>query len=175
MAQRQQTLPLPQIKVVLKRNGREQPTAGEPAWRTSRCPPRWGIFIMEFGSHEAAQSWADSMLGLWGDAQFSSASVAFQVMTGAGWPRRWVCAKLHCSVSHTLLPVPGSRDGTQLPCGSRRKHGRAVAQTMGAREYAWPCCQDCLLLGAESPQKYPEVFIAQSHQSETRFVQLSPN
>lgn len=52
----QQTLSLPQIKVVQKRNGREQPVAGEPAWRTSRCRPRRGIFIVEFGSHKAARS-----------------------------------------------------------------------------------------------------------------------
>lgn len=61
------------------------------------------------------------MLGLWGDAQLSSALVAFQVMIRLGWPCRWACAKLLCSVSHARLPVPGSRDGAQLLCGSSRK------------------------------------------------------
>lgn len=61
------------------------------------------------------------MRGLWGDAQLSSALVAFQVMIRLGWPRRWACAKLCWSVSHARLPVPGSHDGAQLPCGSSRK------------------------------------------------------
>jgi len=113
---RSNTLPLLQKKVAQKRDGGEQPVAGKPAWHTSRCCPRRGIFIVEFGSHKAAWSWVNFTPGLQCDIRFSPALVAFQVTIKAGQPRRWACARLCWSLSHTRFLVPRSHDCTQLLC-----------------------------------------------------------
>lgn len=159
----QQTLPLLQIKVVQKRNGREQPMAGEPAWCTSRCRSAgvflsWNLAVTRQPRAEQTPCLAWGLMLSFPQLQWRSRWWLSRAGHVAGFVPS--CAGL-CQTQSPSARIPWLRPDLvwiQQKAASQ-KHGRAVAQPT-AHEYAWACCQDCLLPSTETPQKYPEVFFA---------------
>lgn len=136
-----------------------------------------GVFLSRHLAVTRPRAGWEPRLGCGFATWFFPALTAFQVTMKPGQPRHWVRARLRWALSHTRSLLPRPRDCAQLLCRSSRElpaksraawwHGPRLRMNMHEG------CQDSLLSGAETSGRYPEVFFAESHWREMRFVQLS--